>query len=157
MTTISKGDEVKRLTADGKSIREISGIVGISIYGVRWHRRNMAVKRRHIDRISEHRRKIKRKAVDYSGGKCIKCGYDKSVAAMDFHHLDPTKKDFQISGGKSIGWDKIRAELDKTILICKNCHSEHHNGEWDVTQDIINEQNKCRSQYCDRPLIDYKD
>ena len=157
MTTISKGDEVKRLTSEGRSIREIMAATGMSMYGVRWHRRNLEVKRRHTDRISEHRRRIKRKAADYSGGRCLKCGYDKSVAAMDFHHLDPDKKDFKISGGKSIGWDRIKSELDKTILLCKNCHSECHDYEWDINPEMVDEQYRIRCAYVDRDLMTYRD
>ena len=28
--------------------------------------------------------------VDYKGGKCERCGYDKNISALEFHHLDPT-------------------------------------------------------------------
>ena len=31
------------------------------------------------------------------GGKCIRCGYDKCLKALEFHHLDPSQKDFTIS------------------------------------------------------------
>lgn len=37
-------------------------------------------------------RKTKLKA--YKGGKCIVCGYNKSIRALQFHHLDPTQKDY---------------------------------------------------------------
>ena len=30
-------------------------------------------------------------------GKCIRCGYDKCISALEFHHIDPTKKDTIIS------------------------------------------------------------
>jgi hypothetical protein len=36
----------------------------------------------------------KQKLVDYKGGKCIKCGYNKYIGNLAFHHLDPSKKDF---------------------------------------------------------------
>jgi len=76
--------------------------------------------------VSKNRRRaIKQKAIEYKGGKCQKCGYNKCAGAMDFHHLDPKAKDFTISGnfGK---WENIKNELDKCILLCKNCHSELH-------------------------------
>jgi hypothetical protein len=75
----------------------------------------------------ERQRKLKQKAIDYLGGKCNKCGYDKCPAALDFHHLDPAEKDFTISQVSRTSWnDKLKAELDKCVLLCANCHRETH-------------------------------
>jgi len=73
----------------------------------------------------QRRRTIKIKAVEYKGGKCQNCGYSQCISAMDFHHLDPKEKDFAISGNAG-KWENIKRELDKCILLCKNCHAEHH-------------------------------
>ena len=73
------------------------------------------------------RQRTKLKAVQYLGGSCSKCGYNKCLGSLQFHHTDPSKKDFSISG-KSISWDKIKTELDKCILVCSNCHGELHYG-----------------------------
>lgn len=55
------------------------------------------------------------------------CGYSKCIAALDFHHTDPSKKDFGISsGGYTRSFEKIKDELDKCILVCANCHRELH-------------------------------
>jgi hypothetical protein len=79
------------------------------------------------EKISEHRRQLKLKAVEYKGGKCTMCGYAKCVAALEFHHLDPTQKDFSISNTGSIrSFDKMKLELDKCVLVCSNCHREEH-------------------------------
>ena len=70
---------------------------------------------------------IKVKAVEYKGGCCEKCGYNKYVGALEFHHLDPTQKDFAIgSKGYTRSWEKVKKELDKCILVCANCHREIH-------------------------------
>lgn len=45
----------------------------------------------------ERQRRHKQLAVDYKGGRCIGCGFDTYIGALDFHHLDPTKKDYDIS------------------------------------------------------------
>lgn len=74
---------------------------------------------------SESRRKLKLKAIKYLGGKCIKCGYNKCVDALDFHHRSPIDKDFSISGSVR-KWEIIKAELDKCDLLCSNCHREEH-------------------------------
>ena len=80
--------------------------------------------------VCEYRRYTKKKAVAFKGGKCQRCGYSKSVAAMDFHHRDPTEKDFSIgSDGRTRGWERVVQELGKCDLLCKNCHAEIHE-EW---------------------------
>ena len=72
-----------------------------------------------------HRRRLKAKAIEYKGGKCILCGYDRCSAALEFHHLDRTSKSFGLSRKGIIrSWDSIRKELDKCVLICANCHRE---------------------------------
>ncbi len=42
--------------------------------------------------ISSHRRKLKQLLVAEAGGRCQICGYDRCVAALEFHHLDPATK-----------------------------------------------------------------
>lgn len=79
-----------------------------------------------ILRVKSHRNKVKLQCIDYKGGKCSKCGYDKCAAALDFHHLDPTQKDFDISHSNKRSLESLKPELDKCILICANCHRELH-------------------------------
>lgn len=74
----------------------------------------------------------KRKAVEYKGNKCCICGYNRYVGALDFHHIDPSKKDFNISELRSYTWEHIKKEVDKCILVCKNCHAEIHHGLIDL-------------------------
>ena len=65
----------------------------------------------------------------YKGSKCQICNYDKYQGALDFHHLDPNEKDFSIGEATSrVLNSKIKAELDKCILVCSNCHRELHGG-----------------------------
>ena len=70
------------------------------------------------------RNSLKQRAVEALGGKCQVCGYDKCLQALEFHHLDPKEKDFEISGKGS--WDKIEIELKKCVLLCSNYHKEAH-------------------------------
>lgn len=60
--------------------------------------------------------------------ECSKCG-EKRYYLLDFHHIDSTKKDFQISQGESRGWNKIQLELEKCVPLCSNCHREFHHLE----------------------------
>lgn len=74
----------------------------------------------------ELKKKFKDNCIKYKGGKCEHCGYDKCYAALEFHHIDPTKKDFWIAQGSKIFTYKIKLELDKCKLLCSNCHREEH-------------------------------
>ena len=74
-------------------------------------------------------RGIQRKvdAINQKGGKCEYCGYNKNIAALDFHHINPEEKDFSISHkGHTKSWESVKKELDKCILLCANCHREIH-------------------------------
>lgn len=71
----------------------------------------------------------KKRAVEYLGGKCIDCGYNKCIAALEFDHINPALKEFQISGNRGFKWETVQKELDKCVLRCANCHRErHYNG-----------------------------
>lgn len=79
--------------------------------------------------VTKRRKKLRQMAVDYLGGKCLICGYKTSISALEFHHLDKTKKDFGISkNGITRSWEKTKSEIDKCILVCANCHREIHEG-----------------------------
>lgn len=66
--------------------------------------------------------------VAYKGGRCERCGYNRYVGALDFHHRDPATKSFSLSASKMTrrSLEVIRAELDKCDLLCANCHREEH-------------------------------
>ena len=68
--------------------------------------------------------KIKVRAVEYLGSKCEKCGYNKNIEALDFHHRNPEEKSFEISKAYNRSWEYIKPELDKCALLCANCHRE---------------------------------
>lgn len=70
----------------------------------------------------------KLEAINYKGGKCSICGYDKCIQALEFHHLYPNEKESDISIliQKNKDFKLIKRELDKCILLCSNCHREIH-------------------------------
>ena len=68
----------------------------------------------------------KQKCLDYKGGRCEICGYNRCKEALAFHHTDPTRKDFSISGAHCHPWKRVQEELDKCVLVCANCHAEIH-------------------------------
>jgi len=87
---------------------------------------NEEKRKRNYAHIKTFRQRMKEKSVEYKGGKCIICGYDKSVYSLVFHHRNPKEKDFTIGSYTNIGWDKVKKELDKCDLLCNNCHGELH-------------------------------
>lgn len=56
---------------------------------------------------------------------CQTCGYNKCVNALEFHHLDPSKKDTIASMG-NYSMKRIKKEIEECILLCANCHKELH-------------------------------
>ena len=86
--------------------------------------------RRNVERVTNRRKVLKEKAVEYKGGKCCRCNYNKCISALEFHHLEPEHKDFSMGNkGYTRSWEKIKKELDKCILVCANCHREIHSEE----------------------------
>ena len=70
---------------------------------------------------------MKKKAVEFMGGKCVECGYNKCLAALQFHHVIPTEKDYHFSDTlTSKSWKEVQEELKKCQLVCSNCHAEIH-------------------------------
>lgn len=80
---------------------------------------------------NKHNRNIRRfenkqKAVNYLGGRCKKCGFNENIELLHFHHLDPSDKKYDISKFISKGFYYVKAELNKCILLCFNCHTLVH-------------------------------
>ena len=75
-------------------------------------------------------RSLRRKyyLISLKGGKCEKCGYDKNLAAFDFHHRDPKTKKFQLDQRtlSNNSMKVIMEEFEKCDVYCANCHREHH-------------------------------
>jgi hypothetical protein len=85
-------------------------------------------KKRMAHRHQEHKDTL----VAEFGGKCVRCGYDKSSRVLVFHHLNIEPKSFGISQSLSKGLATLRKECAKCILLCPNCHAEFHLGLWET-------------------------
>lgn len=76
--------------------------------------------------VAKRRKAVRKRAIEYKGGKCSRCGYKRCQDALEFHHADGGK-DFGISqDGLTRSWERVRNEIEKCILICANCHREEH-------------------------------
>lgn len=75
--------------------------------------------------VVRRRRKVKQILVEEAGGRCQLCGYDSYSGALEFHHRDPATKSFGLSmRGLTPSIETLRAEAEKCILLCSNCHAE---------------------------------
>jgi hypothetical protein len=109
----------------------------------RWQVRHRAWKkewiRRNHDRVRAQERareKIKLRErkqalVNAKGGCCCKCGYNKCLAALEFHHRDRASKTFEVSARNILALSQadvplLFKEAEKCDLLCANCHREHH-------------------------------
>lgn len=66
----------------------------------------------------------KLKLVELSGGKCVRCGFNKKHL-LQFHHVDPSTKKFSI-GRNDYRFSRLAEEAEKCILLCGNCHVLEH-------------------------------
>jgi 5-methylcytosine-specific restriction endonuclease McrA len=86
-----------------------------------------------VDNTMRRRKKVQAMAIEYKGGKCQICGYDRCTRALEFHHLNPDEKEFSISrDGSTRSWERTKIELDKCILLCANCHREVEDGMTEI-------------------------
>ena len=81
----------------------------------------------YLVRVREERRK-KKEWLDAFKVKCSRCD-ESHVACLEFHHRDPSQKDFLLSVGVAkYSLAKLQVEVEKCEVICSNCHRKHH---WD--------------------------
>jgi len=112
----------KELKMDRNTIIKNLSTENFNIFNDRKKRKTLKTQ---SDYVVDWRKRTKVKLVEYKGGCCSRCGYSKSIGALEFHHLDPSEKDFAI-GGKSWSYERLKEEVDKCILVCANCHVEIH-------------------------------
>ena len=68
-------------------------------------------------------------AIYAKGSECHECGIEfdgVNAAIFDFHHIDPTQKEYNIATMKGMTREKVDVELAKTIMVCSNCHRLIH-------------------------------
>lgn len=82
-----------------------------------WNKRTYETARKNLNTLIEER-----------GAKCESCGYNKSYEALQWHHIDPSQKEFGISSRRGAPLNVLREETKKCKLLCANCHAETHAG-----------------------------
>ena len=56
---------------------------------------------------------------------------------LDFHHLDPSTKLKEVAKMESFSFDKIIEEINKCVVVCKNCHADVHHGDARVDESML--------------------
>ena len=131
--TKEKISQIRELYLVLKSTRKVAKELGVSRDTVRKYveiylpkqKNEEERKKSNVQSTIIWRQRAKLKLIEYKGGKCERCGYNKCHVALEFHHLNPDEKDFTISG-KSWSFERLKKEVDKCILVCSNCHKEIH-------------------------------
>ena len=61
---------------------------------------------------------------------CVNCGCTGDMSILtefDYHHIDPKTKILAVSDMLgTYGRPKVKAEMQKCVLLCKPCHRMHH-------------------------------
>ena len=100
---------------------------------------NEETKNEHRARQYYYRQKRILKATEILGKKCNRCGYNKCIRALCFHHIKSENKKFELNSRTimSHSWNEIEKEVKKCELLCSNCHAEHHFAIYKSKYDLI--------------------
>lgn len=99
-----------------------------------WKGGDKISQQRENERLRNLRARLKQNGVNLLGGKCKICGYNKCIAALDFHHPDPTIKTEKFLKKCETNWEQMKQCIENCILLCSNCHREHH---WNEKRKLI--------------------
>lgn len=150
--------DISELVKEGKTTREIAECLGFSQRTVCRRLKDLGLKTKAASRVHdcskcgesdpnnfygddksyckachskyyvEQARKLKVKAREFLGGKCLSCGWNKYPCSLDCHHLNPEEKDPNFASMSGWSWERAEKELKKCVLLCKNCHTAVHSG-----------------------------
>ena len=107
--------------------------------------------------VKRWRQNTKRRAIEAFGGKCCICEYDKCDEALEFHHLDPTNKEFTFGQmrGNIKGWGTIINELRKCVMLCSCCHKEVHSPQLET--EVPNDAPRFDESFADYKILQRAD
>lgn len=88
-------------------------------------------------------KKFRLKIIEHLGGKCCNCG---SSDLLEIDHVDPNKKNFNVSEKWSHSWDSILDEINKCQLLCEDCHKLKHLPDHGTLGRYVH--SKCRCTLC---------
>ena len=95
------------------------------------------------------------KALAYMGGECVACG---TTDGLEFDHINPSEKMFDIASLITASWSRLEAELLKCQLLCKKCHKEKSDKESTTRTHgtpTMYRRGKCRCEGCVKANSEY--
>lgn len=113
--------------------------------------------------VCNHVKKRKKDLISLFNSRCCICGFDAFQEALEFHHIDPSKKSFSLTDSRAVtkALDKQLEEARKCVLLCANCHRGIHAGYLKLpknaesifnekrAQELIKEKQR-KKYYCER-------
>jgi integrase len=64
--------------------------------------------------------------IEMLGGRCELCKKQFAPHEYDFHHKDPSKKEFSVGDLTGSSINRAKKEATKCALLCSNCHRTAH-------------------------------
>ncbi len=102
-------------------------IHGVTPHYVRRDNQAYKCKKCNVEAVARRRKRVRLLLISEAGGQCIRCGYDRCSAALEFHHRDPATKEFPLGArGLTMSLKRMQQEAAKCDLLCANCHREKH-------------------------------
>jgi predicted HNH restriction endonuclease len=96
-----------------------------------WYKKNTAYQKKKVKaRNKKYANEMRNWFKEYKSTlKCLLCSEDCS-ACLEFHHKDENKEfniGYTASGGR-VSFNKLKAEIEKCVVLCSNCHKKVHAG-----------------------------
>lgn len=141
-------DKILQLYSEGKSYREIQRLLGCSKGTIAYHV-GMGQKRKTLERTRTKREKIRRILQEMKAVPCTDCGEEYPFWVMEFDHINPNEKEFDLSDHGRTSTSVIREiikEAKKCEVVCSNCHKTrtHYrhtttlpNYGWKPTEELV--------------------
>ena len=132
------GQLMKSVDLYGRNKRFITGHNGRKYPHAEKQPHKKAWVRRNRQWVNSRRQVIARKRkvelIHHLGGQCVACGLKyngENGAVFEFHHTDPSTKEFGMGSElTNRAFAELKAEADKCVLLCANCHQIEHLGAY---------------------------
>ncbi len=103
----------------------------------------------------------RKKLLELLGGKCEKCG-NNDHSILEFDHINPKTKQFDIANAKDFPEKKLIKEVKKCRILCRPCHQIKTRENWEFGGKPARhgtlwmyKKYKCRCKKCKKAISNY--